>query len=95
MPDNVNATPFYLNQQPIGEPWGNNMPRLIRLDDDTARYYVGNRPDFNLPMTGGTGPAIFIFSGMAAILAGTGVAMAMYRTQKNKRMSSKEDTICS
>ena len=85
MPDTVNATPFYLNQQPIGEPWGNNMPRLIRLDDDIARYYVGNRTDFDLPLSGGRGAGFFIWTGGMVIVLTTFGAMVLV-AHKRKRV---------
>ena len=63
--------------------WGINMPEIVRDNPTVVRYYVGNRRDFNLPMAGGHGAGLFIWSGGAMVT--TGLLAAAFIVVKRRR----------
>ena len=60
-----------------------DTPNIIRLNPTEAVYFVGNRLDFELPLSGGMGRDIFFYSGTTLITLAMGYIA--YRVIKKKK----------
>jgi len=68
----------------ITMPGNVSIPPFTYLD---GYFYVGNRQDFNLPMTGGHGAAPYIYSGIGVIALAMVIAVYLY--SKRKRVAAE------
>ena len=63
---------------------GGHTPGFVNLPGDYAEWFVGNMPDFELPLTGGSSASMFIVAGCALICAGlVAAALLVFWKKKN------------
>ncbi|MCL2571842.1 MAG: prealbumin-like fold domain-containing protein [Defluviitaleaceae bacterium] len=62
-----------------------DVPNILRPNPDEAIYYVGNRVDFDLPVSGGGGTRLIHFAGMAVIVFGMGL-LVLFHLKRNKNV---------
>ena len=74
---------FYIRLTGVGSP----LPPPFAHNPGNDIWYVGNLPDFSLPLTGGQGVAIFIGPGVTVIMLAAIVAV-IYITVKRKRVGA-------